>query len=124
MGRASTEEAQQATIPSLIATSKRDKRRAKRTTTAGDAAMPDTGGASSSTDLPKQAGGASSSTDLPKKSVTTSSLFFDSSLDPVGMPVSYGPLDTDASVGGVQSKVKKFETKSKHDKAIQEKPMR
>ena len=40
------------------------------------------------------------------------------------MPVSYGPLDTDASVGGVKSKVKKFETKSKHDKAIQEKLMR
>ena len=102
LGKASTEEAQQATIPSLIAT--RKSIRAKRTTTADDAAMPDTGGASSSTTLPKKSGGASSSTDLPKKPVvTTSSLFFDHTLDPVGMPVSYGPLDTDASVGGVKS---------------------
>ena len=91
MGKASVEGAQQATIPSLLATSKRDKRRARRTTTADDEAMPSTGGASSSTDLPKTA---------------TSSLFFDRSLDLKGEPVLYGPLDTDASVGGVKSKVR------------------
>ena len=56
---------QQAAIPSLIAT--RELRRAKRTTTADDEAMPSTGGvASSSTDLPAAAtGGASSSKKLP-----------------------------------------------------------
>ena len=37
MGKVSVEGAHQATIPSLLATSKRDKRRAKRTTAADDA---------------------------------------------------------------------------------------
>ena len=107
MAKASVASAPQATIPSLIATSKRDKIRAKRRTTAGDDAMPaDTGGASSSADLPKTA---------------TSSIFFDRSLDPVGEPISYGPLDTDASVGGVKSKVKKFETKAKANKEVEDK---
>ena len=104
MGKASVEGAQQAAIPSLIAT--RKSLRAKRTTTADDDAMPSSGGASSSTDLPKTA---------------SSSLFFDRSLDPEGETISYGPLDTDASVGGVKSKVKKFETKLKADKVADEK---
>ena len=53
MGKVSVEGAHQATIPSLIASiklNKRDRRIARRTTTADDDAMPAaTGGASSST---------------------------------------------------------------------------
>ena len=104
MGKASVEGAQQAAIPSLIATKK--SLRARRTTTADDDAMPSSGGASSSTDLPKTA---------------SSSFFFDRPIDPEGDPISYGPFDTDASVGGVKSKVKKFETKLEDNKEVEDK---